>query len=813
MKVLKFGGTSVGSAKAIQHMADIVNHAGPCIIVCSAMSGVTNQLLLMATLAEQQQETNELLKKLEHQHFETLQQLLPPTQQNPAIIHTQICMNEIETILQSIYTLGELTERSKALLLSYGERLSCTIIAEYLKSKQLDAEYTDARELIKTNSDFNHGQLDETLTAQCLTEWYATRKERIPVVTGFISSNAQGITTNLGRGGSDYTASIMGAVLNAESIEIWTDVDGFYTADPRLVRKAFPLKSISYSEALELSYFGAKVIYAPTLIPAINKQIPIWIKNTFNPDAEGTLIHTTDDGTEPLVKGISSINDISLINIIGNGMVGFKGFSARLFSALSLAEVNVILITQASSEHTITIAVSPSDHEKAMAALLDEFEYEIKLKVIETPVVEENLSIVAVVGSHMHHASGVSGKLFSALGRCGVNISAIAQGSSELNISVVIKKEDLKRSLNAIHDAMFISEYKTIHVYVVGLGSIGKELLQQIKLANERLKSHHKVYLQLAGISNSKKMLFNVEDGISLNHWSTALIEEGEDADIEAFIQTMGSHNLPNSVFVDNTANAQVASLYHQVFEQKVSVVTCNKIACSSDLASYKNLKHMSTSRGLRFLYETNVGAGLPIIQTLQDLVMSGDDVLKVEAVLSGTISYIFNNFKGDAKFSDIVKQAQDLGYTEPDPRDDLNGLDFARKALILSREMGMATEMDQIKLDAMLPSVCFEVNSVEEFYSSMQQNEQGLDDLKKQAEKENKVLRYIATITPENVSIALSLVDSTHPFYSLSGSDNIISFTTSRYKNNPLVVKGPGAGVAVTAAGVFADIIKVSAS
>jgi bifunctional aspartokinase / homoserine dehydrogenase 1 len=513
-----------------------------------------------------------------------------------------------------------------------------------------------------------------------------------------------------------------------------------------------------------------------------------------------------------LVKGISSINDISLINIICNGMVGFKGFSARLFSALSLAEVNVILITQASSEHTITIAVSPSDKEKAMAALLDEFEYEIKLKVIETPIVEENLSIVAVVGSHMHHASGVSGKLFSALGRCGVNISAIAQGSSELNISVVIKKDDLKRSLNAIHDAMFISQYKTIHLYVVGIGSVGKELLLQIQQANERLKTHHHIYLQLAGLSNSKKMLFNQDDGISLNNWQSLLNEYGEEANMNSFIKEMASHNLPNSVFVDNTANASIANLYDQVFEQKVSVVTCNKIACSSTLESYKKLKQMSAKRGLSFLYETNVGAGLPIIQTLQDLVMSGDEVLKVEAVLSGTISYIFNNYKGEAKFSSIVKKAQELGYTEPDPRDDLNGLDFARKALILSREMGLDTEMNMVKLDAMLPPVCFEVNSVDEFYASMQQNEQGLEALKLQAEKENKVLRYIATITPQEVTISLSLVDSSHPFYSLSGSDNIISFTTSRYKNNPLVVKGPGAGVAVTAAGVFADIMKVSA-
>lgn len=803
----------MGSAKAIQYVADIVQESGNCIVVCSAMSGVTNLLVQMATLAEAKEDFEPSLRRLEELHVQTIQQLLPSTEQNPSIIHTKSCMNEIEAILESISILGECTERTRALLLSFGERLSCTVIAAFLHWKKIPTWYTDARELLVTNNEYNNGKLNMEHTQRNLTAWYATVGNRIPIVTGFISANAEGITTNLGRGGSDYTASILGAMLAASSIEIWTDVDGFYTADPRLVRKAFPLKSISYNEALELSYFGAKVIYAPTLIPAINKQIPIWIKNTFNPSAEGTLIHVSDEGSEPLVKGISSINDISLINIIGNGMVGFKGFSARLFSALSQAEVNVILITQASSEHTITIAVSPNDQDKAMQAVLEEFEYEIHLQVIEKPVVETQLSIVAVVGSHMQHASGVSGKLFSALGRAGVNIAAIAQGSSELNISVVVKREELKRSLNVIHDAMFISAYKTIHLYIVGIGNIGKELIQQMQLANERLKTTHHIYLQLAGISNSRKMLFNSEDGINLNNWQGLLNEYGETANVDKFIQTMEAHNLPNSVFVDNTANKEVASLYGSVFKQQVSVVTCNKIACSSDYASYQELKKVSRQKGLSFLYETNVGAGLPIIQTLQDLVMSGDEVLKVEAVLSGTISYIFNNFTGEAKFSTIVKQAQDLGYTEPDPRDDLNGLDFARKALILSREMGLETEMKDIQLDPMLPASCFNVKTVPEFYEAMKAADTQMDELKLQAAKEQKVLRYIATITPDKVSIAMLMVDSTHPFYSLSGSDNIISFTTSRYKNNPLVVKGPGAGVAVTAAGVFSDIMKVSAS
>lgn len=811
MHVLKFGGTSVGSAKAIQAVAEIVKRSEHCIVVCSAMSGVTNMLQQMALQAEQRLPFEELLKKTEQLHLETIQQLLPPIKQNPSIIQIKVAMNEIEAILQSISTLGELSERSKAAMLAYGEQLSCMIITAYLQHCNLDAIYTDARLLLKTNSDYNQGKLDYNQTEQLVQTWYASVQNKIPVFTGFISSNQDGITTNLGRGGSDYTASILGSILQAERIEIWTDVDGFYTADPRLVRKAFPLQTISYNEALELSYFGAKVIYAPTLIPAINKQIPIWIKNTFNPSANGTLIHTQEQQTAPLVKGISSINEISLINIIGNGMVGFKGFSARLFNALSIAEVNVILITQASSEHTITLAVSPEDKEKALLALNDEFEYEIKLKVIEAPVVQNNLSIVAVVGSNMRNASGVSGKLFSALGRCGVNISAIAQGSSELNISVVVRKEDLKRSLNAIHDAMFISQYKTIHLYVMGLGSIGKELLSQIHLANERLKTQHHVYLQLAGISNSRKMLFNAEDGISISNWQSLLNEYGETANLSKFLETMESHNLPNAVFVDNTANASVADQYDQIFKQQVSVVTCNKIACSSSLASYKNLKQRSAKKGLSFLYETNVGAGLPVIQTLQDLVMSGDEVLHVEAVLSGTISYIFNNYKGAASFSEIVKQAQDLGYTEPDPRDDLNGKDFARKALILSREIGLDLEMEDIDLQPMLPQACFEVEGVDEFYSVMKQHEAELENLKKEAERQQNVLRYIASITPQKVSISLNMVDASHPFYSLSGSDNIISFTTSRYKNNPLVVKGPGAGVAVTAAGVFADIMKVS--
>lgn len=813
MNVLKFGGTSVGSADAIQKVSEIVKEAGPCIVVCSAMSGVTNKLLEMAHLAQKGEAFQHLLLQLEEQHIQTIHALLPSSQQNLSIIHTKICVNEMEALLQSIFTLNELTDRSIAALVSYGEQLSCTIIANYLQSLGMKAVYTDARKLLITQNGFNNATLLPEKTNDNLKAWYHTVHDSIPVMTGFISSNEEGITTNLGRGGSDYTASIVGAALNADAIEIWTDVDGFYTADPRLVRKAFPLKEISYSEALELSYFGAKVIYAPTLIPAIVKQIPIWIKNTFNPNAEGTLIHKENGLRTPVVKGISSINDISLINIIGNGMVGFKGFSARLFNALSRSEVNVILITQASSEHTITIAVSPSDKEKAMAALLEEFQYEIKLKVIETPAVEDHLSIVAVVGSQMHHEVGVSGRLFTALGRSNVNVSAIAQGSSELNISVVVKKEDLQRSLNAIHDAMFISSYKTIHLYVAGIGSIGAELLSQIHQANERLKEQHGIYLQLAGVCNSRKMLLNAGDGIPLSTWKEHLDTQGQTADIDAFIEGMGKDNLPNAVFVDNTANAEVASKYMDVFEHKVSVVTCNKIACSSSLESYKKLKQKSVSKGLRFLYETNVGAGLPVIQTLQDLVMSGDEILKVEAVLSGTISFIFNSFKGDVSFSDIVKKAQELGYTEPDPRDDLNGLDFARKALILSREMGMDIDMKDIKLEPMLPTICFDVQSVDEFYQAMRENEGGLQQLKLKAEEEGKVIRYIATIAPDNVSISLKMVDAHHPFYSLSGSDNIISFTTERYKNNPLVVKGPGAGVAVTAAGVFADIMKTSIS
>lgn len=813
MKVLKFGGTSVGSADAIQVVAQIVKKAGPCMVVCSAMSGVTNKLLQMASNAEKGEEYSSLLQQLETQHLHTIERLLPSTKQNPSIIYTKICMNEIEAILQSVHTLRELTERGMAALVSYGERLSCTIIADYLCSLDMKAVYTDARELLVTTQGYNQAPLKAEESYQKLQAWSQQLKGAIPVITGFISANEQGITTNLGRGGSDYTASIVGAALQVDSIEIWTDVDGFFTADPRLVPKAFPLKEISYSEALELSYFGAKVIYAPTLIPAINKQIPIWIKNTFNLEAEGTLIHREASKREPIVKGISSIQDISLINIIGNGMVGFKGFSARLFHALSRAEVNVILITQASSEHTITIAVSPTDKEKAMTALLEEFQYEIKLNVIETPVVEDELSIVAVVGSQMHHEVGVSGRLFTALGRSNVNVSAIAQGSSELNISVVVKQKDLQRSLNAIHDAMFLSSYKTVHLYVAGIGSIGQELLQQIHQANDRLKTQHGIYLQLAGVANSRKMLLQSGQGIPLDSWKEALEKNGQPADIDAFIATMGTDNLPNAVFVDNTANADVASKYGDVFEHKVSIVTCNKIACSSSLSSYKNLKQSCVKKGLRFLYETNVGAGLPVIQTLQDLVMSGDEILKVEAVLSGTISFIFNSFKGDVSFSDIVKKAQELGYTEPDPRDDLNGLDFARKALILSREMGMNLEMEDISLQPMLPPVCFEVKSVDDFYMKMRENEEGLLQLKKQAEDENKVIRYIATITPGEVSISLKLIDAHHPFYSLSGSDNIISFTTVRYKNNPLVVKGPGAGVAVTAAGVFADIMKISMS
>jgi len=812
MKVLKFGGTSVGSAENIKTLLNIVAkeklQSNP-VVVLSAMSGVTNLLTDMAERAERGEDYDVSLKEIEAKHFAVIRSLLPAAAQNPVFTRLKIFFNELEDLLQAVSNLRELSLQTKDQILSYGERCSSFMIAHIAAQNISNAVYVNGSELIKTDNNFGQAKVDTDLTEILINDFYQNNKEKVLFVTGFIASNAAGRVTTLGRGGSDYTAAVWGSALNAEEIEIWTDVNGMMTADPRIVKKAFSLPELSYTEAMELSYFGAKVIYPPTMIPAFMKKIPIVIKNTFEPDFSGTYIKSDVKTSSLPIKGISSIDHISIINLTGSGMVGKAGFSGRLFSLLSREQINVVLITQSSSEHSITFAVKPTDAGQAIALIKKEFELELDANKLALPEVENNLAVLAIVGENMKHTPGMSGRLFGALGRNGINVRAIAQGSSEYNISVIISATDLSKAVNAVHDAFFTDLKRTLNIFCLGTGNIGKTLFNQLKEQMPFLAENNDLQVKVTGICNTRKMVFNA-DGLSLENWETVLNENGEQADLAGFVAKMKAMNLPNCVFVDNTAAETPIEFYQGVFESSISVVTCNKKGNSADFAQYQSFKDTARKFGVDFYYETNVGAGLPIIRTLKELMMSGDKVARIEAILSGTISYIFNNFKGEAGFYETVKEAQKLGYTEPDPRDDLNGKDFMRKMLILARDAGYPLEAADVKIDNILPEACLNATSVEDFYTELQKNAAYFEDLKNQAANTGKVLRYIGKLEDGNVEISLQMVDDSHPFYMLSGSDNIISFTTDRYKSRPLVVKGPGAGAEVTAAGVFADIINV---
>jgi aspartokinase/homoserine dehydrogenase 1 len=813
MNILKFGGTSVGSIESISALLRILaeenQQSEKPVVVLSAMSGVTNLLTSMAEKAALAQDYSEELKAIEDRHFEVIRALLPASAQNPVLTKLKIYFNELEELLQAIYNLQELSLQAKDLVLSYGERCSTFMISHIAKQEFPEAIFADAVQFIKTDSNFGQAKIDTQLTDFLIRDFYESNQDKMLFVTGFIGSNDANRVTTLGRGGSDYTAAILGSALNATEIQIWTDVNGMMTADPRMVKKAFSLEELSYIEAMELSYFGAKVIYPPTMTPAFLKRIPIVIKNTFDTDFKGTYIRHGAKPSELPIKGISSIDDISIINLAGSGMVGKAGFSGRLFSLLSREQINVVLITQSSSEHSITFAVKPGDAIKAVRLINKEFDLELQAQKLQEPEVENGLSVLAIVGENMKRTPGISGKLFHALGRNGVNVHAIAQGSSEYNISVIIAKADLSKAVNAVHDAFYTDLNKTLNVFCLGTGNIGKTLFKQLLVQMPFLAENNDLQVKVMGISNTRKMLLS-PNGISLENWEESLNELGEPANLDSFVAQMKSMNLPNCVFVDNTASPQPVPFYQGVFESSISVVTCNKIGNSASFEQYEIFKNTARKFGVDFYYETNVGAGLPIIRTLKDLMMSGDKITRIEAILSGTISYIFNNFKGDAGFYETVKEAQELGYTEPDPRDDLNGKDFMRKMLILARDAGYALEAEDVKIDNILPEACLKAATVEDFYSELKANATYFEELKITAAKEAKVLRYIGKLEDGKVEISLQMVDDSHPFYMLSGSDNIISFTTDRYNSRPLVVKGPGAGAEVTAAGVFSDIINV---
>lgn len=814
MKILKFGGTSVGTPARIRDLAAILlslhRKKEKIAVVLSAFGGVTDDLINMSKLASQRDgEYLSLLKKVEKRHLDSVHELIRGKTNNETINHLQNDFSELHNILHGVYLLRDLSARTLDYISSFGERLSSYIVSQYLNDQKLKTNFLDARNIIVTDDQFGSARVDFKVTNANIQDYFKRNRD-LQIITGFIGSTTRNETTTLGRGGSDYTAAIIGAALDASEIQIWTDVDGVMTADPRKVKKAFSVPLMTYEEAMEMSHFGAKVIHPPTIQPALEKKIPLLIKNSFNPGFPGTFISQHESVSGFMVKGISSIDHITLLTMQGSGMVGVAGISAKLFGALAACSVNVIMITQGSSEHTISFAVKPADAITAQKAIEEMFSLEIKARLIEPIRVEEGLSIVAVIGENMKNTPGVSGRLFQSLGKNGISVVATAQGSSELNISVAIQQENLNKALNALHQAFFLSDIRVLHVSMVGVGLIGTTLIKQIQKQASYLRTKKSLEIKLTGVANSKKMLFD-ENGISLSHFKENLLAQGEPMHMDGFLERMHQLNLPQHVFVDCTSSEAITRFYEHVLDASISIVTPNKIANSGKYEDYLNMRNSTIKRNVKFLYETNVGAGLPVINTLSDLMHSGDKIIRIEAVLSGTLSYIFNTFSKKQAFTSVVKDAMEKGYTEPDPRIDLSGLDVARKLLILSRESGLKMELKHIHIEPLLPAICMKAKTVPAFFTELKKHDTYFEKLRKKAEDQKKVLRFIACLENEKASIRLQAVDSLHPFYNLSGSDNIISFTTERYKERPLVIKGPGAGAEVTAAGVFAEIISIS--
>ncbi|MDJ1483055.1 bifunctional aspartate kinase/homoserine dehydrogenase I [Cytophagaceae bacterium YF14B1] len=813
MKVLKFGGTSVKSAEMMKQVGEIVKNAraeGQVAVVVSAMSGITDQLINVSTLASQGNDTyQQTLKEIEKKHLQCIQELLPPQHQTRTVATIKMTLNELEDVLQGLFLLKEISPKSRDFVMSFGERMSSAIITEYFKTIGLDALLADGRELIVTDDNFGNAVVDFEETDKRIRKYFS-RTDKLIVMGGFIGATVNNETTTLGRGGSDYTGSIIAAALQAKMLEIWTDVDGMMTADPRKVRRTMVLKQLSYIEALELSHFGAKVLYPPSVQPVLAKNIPLKIKNTFNPAAEGTLVarESVDNGSP--IKGISSIDTVALISLNGSGMVGVSGFAKRLFSALASGRINVILITQASSEHSITVAINASDAAKAKTLIESEFVQELKSNALEPVVVEQDLSILAIVGENMRNTPNVSGKLFSSLGRNGVNVRAIAQGSSENNISFVTQNADSRKALNIVHEAFFLSDTRVLNIFLVGVGTVGGTLLRQMREQQEYFLHEYNLELRVTGVANSRKMWFD-ENGIHLPDWKNVLDNNGEAMSLGGFAGKMHEMNLRNSILVDCTASEDVVDLYEESLQRGISIVTPNKVACSGRYELYKRLKQTATQRGAKFLFETNVGAGLPVIKTLNDLTQSGDKILKIEAILSGTLNFLFNEHKAGVSFSSVVKQAKDLGYSEPDPRIDMNGLDVARKILILSREAGAKKEAKDVVSENFLPEECQKATSIEEFFTVLPKYDDHFEKIRSDVEKAGNRQRYVAVYENGNLSTGLRVVGPDSPFYQVEGNDNLVLFWTERYRVRPLIVKGAGAGAEVTAAGIFADIIRIA--
>ena len=812
MKVLKFGGSSVGSVEAIEKVVAIIRDevaGNECAIVLSAMQGTTDALIEAGRTAERGDDGYiEILSNIAERHISTIKELFADDPGLTVLDFVETTIKELENLCEGVRLVRELSPKTLDRILSFGELVASRIISAKLTASGFDNDWTDSRLLILTDSNHGFAAVDFAETNRRIKEKFEKSKSKLHIFPGFISSDDGGYTTTLGRGGSDYTAAIIASAVDAMILEIWTDVSGMMTADPRFVRKVRQISHITYREAMELSHFGARVIYPPTIQPVMAKGIPILVKNTFEPEHPGTLIAAESSAEKDMVRGITSIDKITVLSLEGSGMVGIPGFSKRLFDALSRASINVILITQSSSEHSICVAIEEKFADTAKSAVDLEFEYEIHSGKIEPLKVESGFSILALVGDNMKAHTGVSGKMFMTLGHNGINITAIAQGSSERNISAIISSKDVRKAVNTLHEEFFSDGNKQINLYIAGVGTVGGRLVEQIRMQHQHLLDEMRLNLRVVGVANSRRTIL-ANEGVDLATYKDELAA-GDDTDVAAFTDAIIEQNLRNSIFVDVTASPAVVDMYPKLLAKAVSVIACNKIAASSEYEKYSHLRDLAREFSANFFFETNVGAGLPVIHTLNDLLRSGDKVNRIEAVLSGTLNFVFNNYDGSRPFAEVVRQAQDEGYTEPDPRLDLSGTDVARKILILAREAGHRIEMDDISNEGFLPESCL-AGSVDDFYAEMAKHEQHFRGLLNAALSQGLTLKYIASFSDGQASVGLQSIGPDHNFANLSGKDNAVLFYTNRYSEQPLVIKGAGAGADVTAAGVFADIIRAA--
>ncbi|MDR3705776.1 MAG: bifunctional aspartate kinase/homoserine dehydrogenase I [Paludibacteraceae bacterium] len=807
MKVMKFGGTSVGSVNSILNVKQIVEgEQESVIVVVSALGGLTDKLIAVSKLAcEGDSSYTKEFEAIDARHMEVIEGVIPATKKETVTATIKKLLGELLNVYHTVYQTRELSQIISDAIVSYGERMSSVIISQVLEG----AEYAYSPDFIKTTTQFNKHVLDFDSTRKLVREKFVTIP-KITVCAGFISSDKdKQHITNLGRGGSDYTAAILAATLEADLLEIWTDVNGFMTADPRVISKAYVIDKLSFVEAMELCNFGAKVIYPPTIFPVYHKNIPIVIKNTFNPSAPGTFISRDKNQGEKTIKGISSINDTALVTMQGLGMVGVTGVSRRLFGALADVGISAIMISQAASENTISVGMKNSEADLAVEVIRKEFASEIEMGEINRVKEEKDLATIAIVGDNMKRIPGISGKLFGMLGRNGINVIAIAQGASETNISFVTDSKSLRKALNIIHESFFLTDYQELNIFLVGTGTVGGGLLDQIKQQQPKLMAQNRLKLKVVGIAEEKKVLFKRE-GIDLASYREEIKQNGVPASPEIIKNGILEMNIFNSVFVDCTASYQIASLYKDLLSDNVSVVAANKIAASSEYEKYEELKNLSRKKGIKYLFETNVGAGLPIINTINNLINSGDKILKIEAVLSGTLNFIFNTISADIPFSKAILMAKEARFAEPDPRIDLSGTDVIRKLVILSREAGYRVEQADVEKNLFIPNKYFE-GSLDDFWKTINEMDEEFDKTRKQLDAENKKYRFVATMEDGKCSVGLQAVGMQHPFYNLEGSNNIIMITTERYLDHPMIIKGYGAGASVTAAGVFADIISIA--